>query len=95
MDSQKEDFFKASVPLPLPQNVPYKACQILHIPLSGLNIQQDLIRGSGTRRPVAPKSKAVDTERLDFCTIRKPRLGVMRSSSVKSSKPLKTIFHYQ
>lgn len=79
-NSENDNFFSVSVP----KNVPYKACQILHIPLNGLNIQQDLIRGSGPRFKV-PQKKVVDTERLEFCTIRKPRI-VQRSTSLSTSK---------
>lgn len=86
MDNHQDNFYlKATVPLP--QNVPFKACQILHIPLNGLNIQQDLIQGSGKRVHRVPSKNKIDTDRLEFCTIRKPRIGIVqRSSSVNTSK---------
>ncbi|KAL5285155.1 ANKFN1 family protein [Megaselia abdita] len=85
MENSNDDFFKASVPVALPQNIPYKACQILHIPLNGLNIQQDLIQGSGKRIPRVVMKNKVDKDRLEFCTIRKPRIGIVqRSSSVNA-----------
>lgn len=78
-----ENFYSVA----LPKNVPYKACQILHIPLSGLNIQQDLIRTSGPPKIRVPQKKVVvDTEQCkEFCTIRRPRI-VQRSTSLSASR---------